>query len=277
MKQSLKHFVVFIAWNIAISVILLFSVRPTVGTVYAGAGLAMMLVVALGVIYIYLLRKGFSDEGERAAELRLTPLRGSTLKWTLVAAPVLLLFSWSFGEVYVRLVPVPAEALDPYSQVFLNPRGRLMLAILAVGLAPILEELFFRGLIQRSLERKWGIAGGILGASALFALVHFMPWIFPLHFVLGAAFGYVVVATRSIWSGVLLHAANNTAALVGHGLERGEMPVILTVWDAGPDLDFGLNVALLLVSFAAAIWVARRMWDAGRNVSVPAPYEGVVQ
>ncbi|CAN5797997.1 hypothetical protein BH23GEM6_BH23GEM6_02400 [soil metagenome] len=275
MRQSLKHFAVFLAWNIAISVILLFSVRPSVSDVYAGAGLAMMLVVALGVIYIYLLRKGFTDERKRAVELRLTPLRGSALKWTLIAAPVLLLFSWSFGEVYIRLVPVPAEALDPYSQIFVNPRGRLMLAILAVGLAPLLEELFFRGLIQRSLERKWGIAGGIVAASALFALVHFMPWIFPLHFLLGAVFGFVVVATRSIWSGVLLHAANNTAALVGHGLEQGEMPIVRTVWDAGPDLDFGLSVALLLGSLVVGIWVAGRLWKSGRDVLVPAPSEGV--
>jgi len=275
-KQSLKHFVVFIAWNIAISVILLFSVRPAIGNVYAGAGLAMMVVVALGVIYIYLLRKGFADERERAAELRLVPLRGSTLKWTLIAAPVLLLFSWSFGEVYIRLVPVPPDALDPYSQIFVNPRGRLMLAVLAVGLAPLLEELFFRGLIQRSLERKWGIAGGILGASALFALVHFMPWIFPLHFLLGAAFGFAVVATRSIWAGVLLHAANNTAALVGHGLEFGEMPVVRTVWDTGPDLDFGSSLALLTVSLIVGIWVARRLWAAGRNATEPPPGEALV-
>ncbi len=264
MKQSLKHFLVFLAWNIGISAILLMSMRPQVSAVGWITGLAMMLAVALGVIHIHLLRTGFSDEAARAEELRLRPLRGDALHWVLLAAPVLLLFSWSLGEVYVRVVPVPPEALDPFSAIFVNPRGRLMLAVLAIGIAPVLEEFFFRGVIQRPLERQWGVVAGVAGSSFLFAVVHFMPWIFPLHLVLGAIFGFVVVATRSIWSGVILHAANNAVALVGHGLERGEMPVVRTVWEIGPDPDLGVAVALLLASCALGIWTGRRLWAAGR-------------
>jgi membrane protease YdiL (CAAX protease family) len=264
-KQSLKHFLVFLAWNLVISVILLFSVRPELSALQAGVGLALMLVVALAVINLYLLRSGFHDEEARAGELRLRPLRGESLRWVLLAAPVLLLFSWSLGEVYVRVVPVPPHALDPFSQLFVNPQGRLMLAILAIGIAPILEELFFRGLIQRALERRWGIVGGIAGASAFFALAHFMPWIFPLHLVLGAAFGFAVVATRSIWAGVLLHAANNAVALVGHGMERGEIPVIATVWEVGPHPELWVAILGLGASSGLGFWTGRRLWAAGRE------------
>jgi membrane protease YdiL (CAAX protease family) len=262
-KQSLKHFLVFLAWNVAISVVLLFSVRPQVSALGWITGLVLMITVALGVIYIHLLRAGFPDQAARAEELRLNPLRGEALRWVLLAAPVLLLFSWSLGEVYVRVVPVPPEALDPFSALFVNPRGRLLLAVLAVGIAPVLEEFFFRGVIQRPLERRWGLAAGVAGSSFLFAIVHFMPWIFPLHLVLGAIFGFVVVATRSIWAGVILHAANNSVALVGHGLERGEMPVVRTVWEIGPEPDLWTAVALLLASCAVGAWIGRRIWEAG--------------
>jgi membrane protease YdiL (CAAX protease family) len=265
MKASLKHFAVFIAWNLAISVILLISMRPQLSVFQSFTGLALIVTVALAVIHLYLLRTGFSDEPERAEELRLRPLRGDALHWVAVAAPVLLLFSWSLGEVYVRLVPIPPEALDPFSALFDNARGRLMLAVLAVGIAPLLEEFFFRGVIQRPLERRWGLVWGVAGSSVLFAVVHFMPWIFPLHLILGAIFGFVVVATRSIWAGVILHAANNAVALVGHGLERGEMPVVRTVWEAGPDADLVMAIALLVASCGLGSWVGRRLWSAGRE------------
>jgi uncharacterized protein len=264
-KQSLRHFAVFIVWNLAISTVLLVSVRPQRSGVHAGLGMVLIFAFAIAVIYLYVLRAGSPQEQERAVDLRLTPLRGDPLRWTLLAAPVLLLFSWSLGEVYMRLVPVPSQALNPFGQLFVDARGRLMLALLAVGIAPLIEEFFFRGLIQRALERRWGIAGGIAGASALFALVHFIPWIFPLHLVLGAAFGFAVVAARSIWAGVLLHAANNSVALLGLGLERGEIPVVSTIWVAGPDVRLWVSIAALAAATWAGVWIGRRLWKAGRD------------
>jgi uncharacterized protein len=264
-KQSLKHFAVFIVWNLVISTVLLVSVRPQVSLVQAALGIVLIFSLAISVIYFYILRSGSALEQERAVDLRLTPLRGAPLRWTLLAAPVLLLFSWSLGEVYMRLVPVPSQALNPFGQLFLDARGRLMLALLAVGIAPLMEEFFFRGLIQRALERRWGIAGGIAGASALFALVHFIPWIFPLHLVLGAAFGFAVVAARSIWAGVLLHAANNAVALLGLGFEGGEIPVVSTIWVDGPDVRLWVSVAALTLATGAGVWVGRGLWKAARD------------
>jgi membrane protease YdiL (CAAX protease family) len=263
-RKSLLHFAVFLGWNVAISVVLLLSVRPERSALESAVGLAVMLLIAIGVIRFYLLRTGTHAEGERAVELRLRPLDRDVTRWVLAAAPVLLLFSWSLGEVYVRLVPVPLHALDPFGQLFVDARGRLMLAILAVGIAPLLEEFFFRGLIQNTLERRWGATVGILGAAGLFALAHFLPWIFPLHLILGAAFGFAVWATGSIWAGVILHAANNAVALAAMGLQGEEASMVPTVWEGGPDADLATAVLLLLVSAALMIWTGGRLLSAAR-------------
>ena len=56
-----------------------------------------------------------------------------------------------------------------------NPHG-LGLAVLAPFLiigAPLVEELFFRGLVLRSLSRRGGAVLAVVGSSVLFGLVHF--------------------------------------------------------------------------------------------------------
>ena len=57
--------------------------------------------------------------------------------------------------------------------------------------------------MREALERRWGAPAGISVAAAIFAVIHVLPWVFPLHFFLGLAFGYAVYATRSIWSGAM--------------------------------------------------------------------------
>jgi membrane protease YdiL (CAAX protease family) len=37
---------------------------------------------------------------------------------------------------------------------------------------PVIEEIFFRGLFYRALEKRWGIKGAILGGGFMFACVH---------------------------------------------------------------------------------------------------------
>ena len=176
------------------------------------------------------------------------------------APPVLLLFVRALSEVYLRLVPVPTRQPRPLRSLPRTPGGRLALALLAVGVAPVLEEFFFRGLIQRTLERRWGPAAGICLAAAAFALVHALPWIFPLHFFLGLAFGFAVFATRSIWAGVAPARRQQRRRLPGHALPPPPTPTP-TLWQAGPTADAGAASSSCssapLPPSSLAIWCAR--------------------
>ncbi|MEX2570134.1 MAG: CPBP family intramembrane glutamic endopeptidase [Gemmatimonadota bacterium] len=260
MKVVLRPLAAFLLWNLAVGSFLLFT-TPEVG-------LPIALVLSAAFLWGYLLRpRAGSSPARRWATLRLRPLRGDALRWTLLAVPVLLLLSWTLGDVYTRLVAVPPESLNPFEPIMRSPLGRLTLSIFAIAVAPVIEEFLFRGLIQRELERRRGITRGIAIAAALFAMVHLLPWVFPLHFFLGVAFGFAVYATRSIWSAVILHAANNAAAMMGV-VFASEVDNVATVWEIGVTVDLVWSATLLLAAIFLAAWIARKLLEAGGHAAL---------
>lgn len=240
------HLIVFFAYNLAMSVAVVF-LRPPIGLVVA-------LFLFWLTLHFYVLREHPMAGMRKADVLRLRALEGEVRTWTVLAIPVMLVLIWSLGELYVSIVPVPPEAFNPFGPLMREPLGRMTIAVLAIGIAPVLEEVFFRGLIQRRMELRWGSGPGIAGTAVLFALVHLQPWVLPLHLILGLIFGWVVYVTGSIWSGVLLHAANNAAAVVG--MRVGDDPFTRpTIWEIGVDAAWWTAVGLLLLSLAAAVWI----------------------
>ncbi|MDP9348696.1 MAG: CPBP family intramembrane metalloprotease [Gemmatimonadota bacterium] len=245
-RQILLPLVVFFLWNLAAQAALL-SLPPW-------AAIGVVAVLFAGFLYGYVLPRGRSS-------LRLGPLTEDALRATLTAVPVLLVLTWALSAVWTQLIPIPPESLRPFERITRTSGGRLALSLLALASAPLLEELVFRGMVQRPLERRLGPGRGITLTAALFALFHFLPWLLPVHFLLGLAFGYAVWATRSIWAGVILHAANNTAAMLLMGTEPPE--AVPTVWETGVTPEFRAAVVILALASGAAVWVARRLRRSG--------------
>ena len=104
---------------------------------------------------------------------------------------------------------------EPHLPLFGNSSaGLILLAIVAIFIAPILEELFFRGFLQQALAQKMGSGKGLVTASLLFALAHFeLQVIIPI-FILSLLLGWLFVRTNSLWPGIIFHAINNSLALV---------------------------------------------------------------
>jgi len=84
--------------------------------------------------------------------------------------------------------------------------------ITAVVMAPICEEILFRGIIQDSLTYKRGPWSGILITSAIFGAIHGIPQQVVAGFFLGIIIGYIYWKTRSLWSAIILHGINNALA-----------------------------------------------------------------
>lgn len=249
----------FVAWNVLAFGTVFWLV--TLGHTWTGLALAALLFG--GFLHVYVLRTGRPGEARRWATLRLRPLGRDATLATLAAVPVLFGLSWGLGEVWTRLVPVPPESFRPFEELTGTAEGRLTVTLFAVVAAPLLEEFVFRGLVQRPLERRWGAGAGIAFTAALFALIHALPWVLPIHLLLGLAFGYVVYATRSIWAGVLLHAANNSLAALAVGAEAPEVPE--TVWRTGVTAGFVGGLAVLVVSAVLARSVAGWLWRTGHG------------
>ena len=81
-------------------------------------------------------------------------------------------------------------------------------------LAPLVEEIFFRGFLFQGFRAKYGWIGGILLSSAIFAFAHLDPVSLIPTFILGCLLAYLYHRSNSIWPGVILHVLVNSVGLI---------------------------------------------------------------
>lgn len=81
--------------------------------------------------------------------------------------------------------------------------------LLVVIIAPILEELVFRGLILRGFLDHYSIKKSVMVSALLFGVFHMNPWQFPGAFVWGIMAGWWYIATGSLLYCILGHILLN--------------------------------------------------------------------
>lgn len=87
------------------------------------------------------------------------------------------------------------------------------LAVLAVVImAPLAEEILFRGLLFGALEERCG-KWAILASAIAFAVAHFDPYYFIPLVALGSLFGWARWRSGTIWVSALMHMLNNAFAI----------------------------------------------------------------
>jgi membrane protease YdiL (CAAX protease family) len=89
----------------------------------------------------------------------------------------------------------------------------LSLLLLAV-LAPLVEELIFRGLIYGWIAGRWGTAPAWIVSSLAFAAAHYEPAHVVLVLPLGLLFGWLRRRTDSLVPSLVAHMLNNGFALL---------------------------------------------------------------
>jgi membrane protease YdiL (CAAX protease family) len=93
--------------------------------------------------------------------------------------------------------------------------GGLLLALFTGGLiAPLAEELFFRGFVFAGLQQRLGLRRALVLNGVLFAVMHILPTSWPPIFVLGVLFALMYEQTGSIWPAVAVHGAINSISFV---------------------------------------------------------------
>ena len=178
---------------------------PTVISLIA-AGMIMLFL-----LWLYLRRNGRSDA------IRLN--QWSNLDWanTIGISVVLvgagLLLNYIYGTYVFPDMEMQEEVRQMFAAIPKTPLNWVILFATVAVVAPLLEELLFRGLLQNSLTNYMPFWASILLSAAIFAGVHAQLYAFPALMVLGAAFGYVYHLTGSLRVTILLHMINNAAAL----------------------------------------------------------------
>jgi len=90
---------------------------------------------------------------------------------------------------------------------------RIYLGVLAVVVAPVIEETCFRGMVLPLLIRHNGAGLGIVATSVLFAAIHFhLPSLGPL-FGIAVAFSLAYIYTGSLVTPIVMHALFNAVSI----------------------------------------------------------------
>jgi CAAX protease family protein len=92
--------------------------------------------------------------------------------------------------------------------------GVTLLVVLVVIGAPIIEELFFRGLLLRSIEARWNDTLALVGSSVLFGLAHFELLQLPALVMFGLVAGYCAQRTGRIGMSIFAHAGFNATTVL---------------------------------------------------------------
>ncbi|WP_353892778.1 CPBP family intramembrane glutamic endopeptidase [Proteinivorax hydrogeniformans] len=128
----------------------------------------------------------------------------------------------------------PDEAIDSHVENMSSlTEGGVLLFFLAAGImAPLIEEVIFRGLIFKELRGKVSIFAVILIQALLFGFYHLNLVQGAYTFVMGVFLGISLLWTGSIWAPILIHAGNNIFSIglsvmpFGHFFEQSAVALI---------------------------------------------------
>ena len=103
---------------------------------------------------------------------------------------------------------------DQIFELFNELDSPLWFFITGAVIAPVVEEIFFRGFLFQGFRQKYGWMPAIFLSSAIFGAAHLDAVSLIPTFVLGCVLAYVYHRSNSVWPGILFHAAINTFSLL---------------------------------------------------------------
>ena len=102
---------------------------------------------------------------------------------------------------------------DQVFDIFDQLESPIWFFITGAVIAPIVEEIFFRGFLFQGFRQKYGWMPAVFLSSAIFGAAHLDPVSLIPTFVLGCVLAYVYHRSNSVWPGILFHAAINSFSL----------------------------------------------------------------
>ncbi|MDH3426222.1 MAG: CPBP family intramembrane metalloprotease [Acidimicrobiia bacterium] len=163
-------------------------------------------LATLGAVWLISRRKG---TGDLVADFGIRFVRRDWV-WLVSGVAMQVALSW----IVVWLTDID-EAPQEIARLTDEATGAAAVAafLSTVLLVPVVEELVFRGLLLRAVERKLGAWWGIGISAAVFAMFHYtgsetVP-ILPALFVVGAVLGLAAVRTGRLGASMVIHAGFN--------------------------------------------------------------------
>jgi uncharacterized protein len=125
-----------------------------------------------------------------------------------------MLFNVFYAKVIIPGIKMQGEYVKILANLEMTPINIAVGIFVVIIAAPLVEELLFRGFLQRALTNYLPAWAAIVISSLPFALVHGQPYAIPGLMSLSIAFGYLYHRTGSLRHNIILHMANNAFTLI---------------------------------------------------------------
>jgi membrane protease YdiL (CAAX protease family) len=178
-----------------------FSEQASLITILGNGIIFTVLMQYKGLNYGQLLHSGSFSKA--ATVMVLSPL-------IVLTVPALILVISSIIAVVVQLFPVSAAEQAMFDEM---GSGSLAAILMACVLAPVLEEMLFRGVILRSFLGQYGRWPAIIGSAVLFGAAHLNIYQFGAALILGLYLGWLYDRSKSLLPCIALHGFYNTALM----------------------------------------------------------------
>ncbi|HVP40195.1 MAG TPA: CPBP family intramembrane glutamic endopeptidase [Candidatus Saccharimonadales bacterium] len=222
-----------------------------------------------------------STAAARRASCRANPLSGDAWAAAILAGVLGLTAVLLIQRVLSRLVTLPHQPAPDVSRFpFLTV---LFWVLMSPVVAGVVEEVSFRGYLQRPIEQRHGPVIAILVTGVVFGFAHFTHpevtlVLMPYYVAVAAVYGALAHLTDSILPSLVLHAAGNllgSLVLIGRGRSEwqaspGATPLI---WKTGADASFWITLAAGLAAAGAAVAAFAALAKVARREPVRTPSE----
>mgnify|MGYP000518942724 CR=1 FL=1 len=159
-----------------------------------------------------------------------------------------------------RVIPPPPWFWELFNRIFEGDYGLMGVFLKVAVVAPVVEELIFRGLIFNGFRKNYNGFVAVVMSALLFSLFHLNPWQMPATFVLGLLLGWLMLRTNNILVAILGHSINNSLVLLAvtyheqlheHSIYLLEKPKLLAF------SGFVMGLSLILIYFTSIPWLRK--------------------
>jgi len=202
-KQAILIFILATIWTLGlVSAIYYYEIN---------LGFSVEVLIHGGIIILILLFMYYKQRSNRhfllSDDLRFIHL---TVRFSIIAllTGLGLFILDTISSLYILHNDIQQQAQSLLLQA--NKEGFISTTLAICLLAPLMEEILFRGVLLPAFAYKNKQYIGIISSAILFSLIHFSAEQAIILFIAGVCFGLLRVKSNSIWPPFLAHCTNNT-------------------------------------------------------------------
>lgn len=170
------------------------------------------------------------------------------------------IISSEIDNLFRIIFPMPAEVVDIFIDIAWARLGLWRSILYVAILAPLIEELLFRGLILRGFLNRYTVRKAVIVSAIFFGGAHGNPWQFFSAFTGGIVLAWWFVNTRSLFPCLFGHAMSNLLPIIFMAILHVEIRGYTSGLTQTPQFQPIWLDMLGLVLFVLGIWLSARMF-----------------